>query len=149
MSGASPQMRHFAKRLAVYERRANTPSATNVPPAFQVCDKLRVHLATFMGNQGFRELQSCALPRAKAEVPWLGAVQVKADGALEGIEELGAHHNGDELFEGGVVLVAQLLGLLLAFIGEALTLRFVREIWPEVPLDNLNFGKGSKDEETE
>ena len=144
MSRASPKMRHFAKRLTVYERKANTPSETKTPPAFQVCEKLRVHLATFMGNAGFRELLSCALPRAKAEVPWLGAVHVKADGALEGLEELHAKRNPDELFEGGVVLVAQLLGLLVAFIGENLTLRFVREVWPEVPLDDLDFGKGEQ-----
>jgi hypothetical protein len=149
MSRASPKMRHFAKCLTAYERRANTPSETRTPPAFQVCEKLRAHLGTFMGAAGFRELLSCALPRAKAEMPWLGAVHVKADGSLEGLEELNAKRNPDELFEGGVVLVAQLLGLLVAFIGETLTLRFVREVWPEVPLDNLDFGKGAKDEKTE
>jgi hypothetical protein len=142
-------MRHFAKRLTAYERRQKTPSEINAPPAFQVCEKLRVHLAIFMGNTGFRELLSCALPRAQVEMPWLGAVHVKADGSLEGLEELNAKRNPDELFEGGVVLVAQLLGLLVAFIGETLTLRFVREVWPEVPLDNLDFGKGAKDEKTE
>ena len=142
-------MRHFAKRLTAYERRHKTPSEINAPPAFHVCEKLRVHLTTFMGNNGFRELMSCALPRAKTEIPWLGAVHVKDDGALEGLEELNAKRNSDELFEGGVVLVAQLLGLLTAFIGQTLTLRFVREVWPEVPLDNLDFGKGEEDEKAE
>ena len=141
-------MRHFAKRLTVYERRANTASETKTPPAFQVCEKLRANLGTFMGTAGFRELLSCALPRAKAEIPWLGAVHVKADGAFEGLEELNAKRNPDELFEGGVVLVAQLLGLLTAFIGQTLTWRFVREVWPEVPLDDLDFGRGGKNENT-
>jgi len=141
MSRASARMRHFAKRLTVYERRANTPSEINTQPAFQVCEKLRTHLGTFMGAAGFRELLSCALPRAQAEIPWLGAVHVKADGALEGLEELNAKHKPDELLEGGVVLVAQLLGLLVAFIGEKLTLRFVQEVWPTVPLNDLDFGK--------
>ena len=142
-------MRHFAKHLTVYEGKANTPSDTGTPPSFLVCEKLRAHLGIFMGTTGFRELLSCALPRAKAEIPWLGAVHVKADGSLEGLEELNAKRNPDELFEGGVVLVAQLLGLLVAFIGETLTLRFVREVWPEVPLDDLDFGKGGKNEKTE
>ena len=128
--------------------RQTDPSETDTPPAFYVCEKLRAHLATLMGTAGFRELLSCALPRANAEVPWLRAVQVKADGSLEGLEELHAPRNPDELSEGGVVLVAQLLGLLAAFIGETLTLRLVREVWPEVPLDDLDFGKGSKDEKT-
>ena len=128
--------------------RANKTSGTKIPPAFQVCEKLRAHLATFMGNAGFRALLSCALALAKAEVPWLRAVHVKADGSLEGLEELDAKRNPDELFEGGVVLVAQLLGLLVAFIGEKLTLRLVREVWPEVPLDDLDFSKGGKHEKT-
>jgi hypothetical protein len=142
-------MRHFAKRITVCERQAKTTSATKTPPAFEVCEKLRAHLVTFMGATGFRELLCCALPRAKAEIPWLGGVHVKADGALEGLEELNAKHNPDELFQGGVVLVAQLLGLLVAFIGESLTLRMVSEVWPDVPLDDLDLGKGGKDERTE
>jgi hypothetical protein len=142
-------MRHFAKRLAAYERKANTTSDTTTPPGFQVCEKLRTHLGTFMGTAGFRELLWCALPRAKAEIPWLGAVQVKEDGSLAGLKELNAKRKPEELFEGGVVLVAQLLGLLVAFIGESLTLRLVREIWPEVSLDNLDFGKGEEDEKAE
>jgi hypothetical protein len=149
MSRASPKMRHFAKRLTAYERRQKTPSETTTPPAFQVCEKLRAHLGTFMGSTGYRELLSCALPRASAELPWLGAVQVKTDGALGGLENLKAQRNPDELFEGGVVLVAQLLGLLTALIGQTLTLRFVREVWPTVPLDDLDLGKGGKDEKTE
>ena len=149
MSRASPRIRHFAKRLTVYERKANKPSQTPTPPAFQVCEKLRAHLGTFMGVTGFRELLSCALPRAQAEIPWLGAVHLKVDGSLEGVQELNAKRNPDELLEGGVVLVAQLLGLLVAFIGETLTLRILREVWPGVPLDNSDFVKGEKDEKSE
>jgi hypothetical protein len=148
MSRASPKLRHFAKRLTVSERKANTASEIKTPPAFQVCEKLRAHLGTFMGAAGFRELLSCALPRAQAEVPWLGAVHVKADGALDGVEELNAKRNPSEMFEGGVVLVAQLLGLLVAFIGQDLTLRFVSEVWPDVPLDDLAFSRGDKNENT-
>ena len=148
MSQASPSMRHFAKRLIAYERKADEPSETKTPPAFAVCEKLRAHLAILMGVAGFRELLSCALPRAHAEVPWLGAVQVKADGSLEGLEELNAQRNPDELFEGGVVLVAQLLGLLVAFIGENLTLRLVREVCPEVPPNDFAFSNEGKYEKT-
>jgi hypothetical protein len=141
MSRASPKLRHFAKRLTVYERGASRISDTKTPPAFQVCEKLRAHLITLLGNAGFRELLACALPRAQAEIPWLGALHVKEDGALEGLEELSAKHNQDELFEGGIVLVAQLLGLLAAFIGATLTLRFVREVWPDIPLDGWDLGR--------
>jgi hypothetical protein len=45
-----------------------------------------------------------------------------------------------------VALLAQLLGLLVAFIGESLTLRLVREVWPPVTLGNLNASKDDKNE---
>ena len=37
-------------------------------------------------------------------------------------------------------------GLLVAFIGQSLTLHLVREVWPKAPLDDLDFGKGVRDE---
>jgi hypothetical protein len=34
----------------------------------------------------------------------------------------------------------------VAFIGEDLTLRLVREVWPPLSLNNFDFGKGYKNE---
>jgi hypothetical protein len=141
-------MRDFAERLIAYEKRGNKFSATKTPAAFHVCEKLRPHLATLMGKAGFRALLSRALAVADAQVAWLRAVQVKVDGSLEGLDGIEAQVNPDERAEGSVVLVAQLLGLLVAFIGENLTLRLVREVWPKVALDDLDFGKGDKNEKT-
>ena len=47
----------------------------------------------------------------------------------------------DEFVEAKVVLLAQLLGSLAAFIGEDVTLRLVREVWPNIPMDDFDFGK--------
>ena len=139
-------MRDFAERLIAYETRENKSSETKTPAACLVGEKLRPHLATLMGNVGFRALLSRALALANAEVPWLRAVHVKADGTFEGLDELGTQVDPDEIFEGCVVLLAQLLGLLVAFIGEDLTLRLGREVWPKLSLDNFDFGKGDKNE---
>jgi hypothetical protein len=139
-------MRNFAKRLIVYGTSGNEPGETKTPPAFHVCEKLRAHLATSVGNAGSRELVSCAFARANAEIPWLRAVHVKADGQLEGLEALHAQLPPEKLSEGEVVLLAQLLALLVAFIGENLTVRLVCEVWPKVPLNDLDFGKGDKNE---
>jgi hypothetical protein len=148
MSRASSKVRKFAERLTAYETRGNEPAETAGPPGFRTCEKLRAHLATSVGNVGSRELVSCAFARASAEVPWLRAVQVKADGQLEGLEALHAQRSQEERSEGEVVLLAQLLGLLVAFIGERLTFRQVREVWPQIPLNDLDFGRGGKDEKT-
>jgi hypothetical protein len=139
-------MRDFAKRLIAYETRENKSFETKTPAACLVGEKLRPHLATLMGNVGFRALLSRALALANAEVPWLRAAHVNADGSFEGLDELGAQVEPDKIFEGCVVLLAQLLGLLVAFIGEDLTLRLVREVWPPLSLNNFDFGKGYKNE---
>ena len=144
MSRATPQTRNFAERLIAYETRENKSSETKTPAACLVGEKLRPHLATLMGNVGFRALLSRALALANTDVPWLRAVHVKADGSLEGLDELEAQVDPDEIFEGCVVLLAQLLGLLVAFIGENLTLRMVREVWPKLSLNDLDFSRGDK-----
>jgi hypothetical protein len=144
MSRAAPKMRNFAERLIAYETRGKKSSRTKSPAAFTVCEKLRPHLATLVGKGGFHALFARALALASAEVPWLRALRVDADGSLQGLDELPAHVDAKQILEGKVVLAAQLLGLLVAFIGENLTVRLVREVWPNVPLDDLDFGRGGK-----
>ena len=130
MSRATPKMRDFAERLIAYETRGNKPSEIKTPAACLVGEKLRPHLATLMGLGGFRALLARALKLAGAEVSWLGAVQVGADGTLEGLATPHARLTPAEFREGRIVLLAQLLGLLVAFIGPGLTSRLVGEIWP-------------------
>jgi hypothetical protein len=133
-------MRRFAKQLMVYETPRDKSSAANLAATFPVTDKLRPHLATLMGNGGFRALLSRALALAGAEVPWLRALHVKADGALEGLQAPHRQLDPAEFLEGKVVLLAQLLGLLVAFIGTSLTLRLMGEIWPQLSLEDVDFG---------
>ena|SRR5437899_1682237 len=143
MSQATPQMRSFARRVLACEPTGRKPSEAKTSEAFQVFDKLRPHLATLMGSGGFRALLSRALALANAEVSWLSAVHVKGDGSLEGLKELRAQIDPAEFFEGSVILLAQLLGLLVAFIGENLTVRLVREVWPTVSLNDLDLDSGN------
>jgi hypothetical protein len=148
MSRATPQLRKFAKRLIDSEMKANDSSEIKVSAAFRACEKLHPQLATLMGKLGFRALLSRSLVLGNAELAWLRAVHVKADGSLEGLDELERQVAPDEFSEGGVVLLAQLLGLLVAFIGESLVLSLVREVWPKISLDDLDFDKGGAREKT-
>jgi hypothetical protein len=147
MSRATP-LRDIAKLLGAYEARGNKSAETKPAATFPVSDKLRPHMATLVGNAGYRALLARAVALAGAEVPWLHGLHVKADGTLEGLEEIHAKLGADEFIKGRSVLVAQLLGLLVAFIGESLTLRLVQEIWPKLPLDDLDFSRGGKNEKT-
>jgi hypothetical protein len=139
-------MRDFAERLIAYETRGNKSSETETSGPFLVGEKLRPQLAALMGNVGFRALLSRALALANAEVPWLREVHVNTDGSFQGLDELGAQVGPDKIFEGRVVLLAQLLGLLVTFIGELLTLRLVREVWPKLSLNEVDLGTRDKNE---
>ena len=148
MSRSTPQMRNLARRLIACETPEIKSFETETPAAFPVCEKLRLHLATFMGKTGFHTLLSRSLALSIAEVPWLGAVRARADDSLEGVEELRAQLDPKEYSEGEVVLLAQLLGLLVAFIGERLTLRLVGEVWPEFSSDDLDLENRDQNEKT-
>ena len=138
MSQVYPGMRDFAARLIAHETRGTHAAATNSPVVFQVVEKLRSTLSTLMGDVGFNALLARALVLASPQVPWLRAVQVTPEGSLAGLEELAAQADPAELAEGRVVLVAQLLGLLVAFIGESLMQRLVREVWTDLPPPGKN-----------
>ncbi len=137
-------MQGLSLGLIAHETGGSKASQSQTPAAFRVCEKLRPHLATLMGNTGIRTLLARSLALASAEVPWLRAVQVKVDGCLEMKDELQARVDPEQMAEGNVILVAQLLGLLVAFIGENLTLGLVREVWPKLPPKHLDLGKGDQ-----
>ncbi|MDB5483156.1 MAG: hypothetical protein JWO83_4209 [Caulobacteraceae bacterium] len=141
MNRATPQMRSIAKHLMVTETRRNRSATAPPAAALPVTDKLRPYLATLVGKGGVRALLARALVLATVEVAWLRAAKVNADGDLEGFDTLGANLDPAEFMEGRVVLLAQLLGLLVAFVGPSLTSRLVGEVWPDVPLKARDFGK--------
>ena len=99
--------------------------------AFRVSEKLRVKLIKTTGVGGFSALVSRALALAGAEVPWLRTLQINSDGSLKGLHELEAKLDSRVVAEGQVVLLSQLLGLLVTFVGPALTLHLLQDIWPK------------------
>ena len=98
--------------------------------AFRVYEKLHRHLCALAGVAGFQSLASRALALARAEAPNLSAVQITLDGTLQGLDQLEPPIDSDKGGD-GVTLIAHLLGLLFIFIGEALTLRLVQDVWPD------------------
>ena len=135
----TPQILDLAARLIAFETTEN--SAPDRAAAALACERMRPHLATLMGQAGFRAVLTRALAVASTEVPWLKTLQVTTEGSLQGSEKPEERVKFWELTEGGIVLIAQLLGLLVAFIGDNLTLHLVRDIWPNVSLENLNFNQ--------
>lgn len=126
MNTSSAAMKDLALRLIALEA-TREPSDGSVGAAFRACGTLRGSLVKFVGVSGYHSLLSRALTMAKAESPALDPVRVLPDGSLAGLE--GVEPNPDA--DAGAVVVAQLLGLLVTFIGEPLTLRLVWDAWPD------------------
>lgn len=135
-------MREFARRLIDHEAKGSQSSKADLSPAFRICEMLRSHMSTFLGKTGFGALLARSLVLGAAEAPWLGTFSVRADGGWQGLEEAGALDDKKQVAEGGVVLLARLLMLLTTFIGQALTVRLVREIWPTFPLADFDLKTG-------
>ena len=131
-----PESRHLAQRLLTYEAGAGKSSEPTASAAFRVCAKLRRPLITLAGVAGFRSLLSRALALARADAPSLSKVQLAADGSLKGLDQLEPQIDKEQAGDEGAILIAQLIGLLLTFIGEGLTLRLVQDVWPEAALDS-------------
>ena len=141
-----PEMRDLAHRLLTYEAVAGKASEPMESATLRVYEKLRQGLGEFAGVAGFQSLASRALALAKPEAPSLNTAQVSGDGALQGLSEIEAQIdlNKDPIGEEGIILIARLLGLLRIFLGEALTLSLLRNVWPGEAFDDRNAGNGRK-----
>ena len=141
---AAPGMRDLAHQLLVYEAGAGNASEPLECPTLRVYEKLRQSLGEFVGVAGFYSLASRALALAKPEAPSLNTAQVSGDGALQGLGEIETQIdiNKDPAGEGGIILIARLLGLLRIFLGEALTLSLLRNAWPGEALDDHTLAHG-------
>jgi hypothetical protein len=118
--------RDLARSLVASEADASTTSLHTEPATVRVYEKLRRQLASPVGIDGFQVLASRALALAKSQSHRLSAVQVTANGGLRGLSEVDSQT--DEDGEAGIILIAQLLGLFLAFLGEATTLRLIEDL---------------------
>lgn len=151
-TAASPD---FVRRLIVHEAGQAPNHQGLTEAAERVCENLRLHLTKRVGQDGYRTLLVRALTLATVEFPPLSVVRVAADGTLEGLrpppsgepQSRESEGTGEETTEGVVILLEHLIGLLITFIGEDLTLRMVSTVWPTLHLDaNANDAPGMKEE---
>jgi hypothetical protein len=153
---ATPQMRDLAARMVAHEAGIGSPADVHMPASFRVCNKLRQPLTALTGSAGFRSLLSRALVIAQRKAPVLGEIRLGPDGSLEdGVVQTqtnqdrpgkAAADKNEQAEDGGLLLVAELLGLMHIFIGEAITLRLVRDVWPNASVYSTESGRTNKHE---
>jgi hypothetical protein len=141
-----PEMRDLAQRLLTDESDGGDTSEPAESAILRVYEKLRQSLGELAGAAGFQSLASRALTLAKSEDLRLGSVRVAADGKLEGMSAVASPINAekDRVHVDGVVLISRLLGLFLIFLGEALTMNLIRDVWPDAALDDCSSENGRK-----
>lgn len=121
--------RALAEHLVAMEAASGDIAEADTLAICRVCEKLRRPLVVLIGTAGFASLLSRSLTLAKRQVPTLDPVQVKPDGTLDGFVP--------EAAEAEPTLVGCLLSLLRTFIGGALTMRILNDVWPG-KLDDLS-----------
>lgn len=120
----------LTQKLIALETRPEDGEGAEGRAAFRVCEKLREPLCVLAGAAGYRSLLLRALALARRRSPWLAELKTRPDGALDFPAEAGVSRDADEAAAGGAILLSELLGLLSTLIGDALTLRLVRNVWP-------------------
>jgi hypothetical protein len=120
--------RDLARSLVACEAESSTTALETEPASVRVYERLRRQLSAQVGVDGFQALASRALSLAKSQSSRLSAVQVTANGVLRGFGGVESQTDAGEDGEAGIILIAQLLGLFLTFLGEATTLRLIEDL---------------------
>jgi len=143
MNRITPKEREIARLLlAARGRTAHQPAdEASMPPTSEAIEALQIiqnHMADLIGERGFRALFERALTLAKEEVPWLEAATPDSELIFEHLDELSTQMDRDIFHEGEVILLANLIELLVVFIGPKLTLKLLSEDWPQLPIPEMD-----------
>ena len=134
MRQATPQLRDLALRLFAREAKRSRGPAALAGGMEASCRRLHARLDPLIGGGGFRALLARALHLATKEFPWLDAVSVEEHPAceLKGLREAVKGLDAQSVGDAFRLVLANVIWLLVTFIGEDIALGLVREVWPEI-----------------
>ena len=136
MVRATADLIRVAQQLLDHESSAAAPASYADSAGFRVCKKLRRSLIVLVGRGGFLALLQRALTLAQAEAPDLSALQLAADGSLEIAGAFDEWLARGRIANSEPILIAQLVGLLVTFIGKTLVLSLLLEEWPNASFED-------------
>ena len=135
----SPAIKHLTSQLLTGESVRLDSANDEIDRAVRACEKLRVPLTKLGGSAGFSMLLSRAVALASQQDSSLASLRVETDGSLSGVDAVRRASNGTHpdhpAHHGGEIVLAELLGLLVSFLGESLTLTLIRGAWPDARLE--------------
>jgi hypothetical protein len=133
MRQATPQLRDLARRLLALEAKKARTSAALAEVMEKSCGRLHARLDPLIGDGGYRALLARALHLAVKEFPWLDVIRVKEHPAcdLVGLREAVKGQKASAANEAFALVLANIIWLLVTFIGEDIAFGLVEEVWPE------------------
>jgi hypothetical protein len=135
-SRATPLHAKLATWILTKEIGAAADTADVAQAAERVCFTLVNRLSRMVGPAGSRTLLARALHLSRANHPFLEHVRAGTlpEPCLGGLEMQTADVEAHQMRNAVLTILGTLLDLLVGFIGEDLTRRLVRELWPDLPL---------------
>lgn len=137
MTTATPRQQATARWLLTAELGDGEGAlAGPVAAAERVFQKLSDRLAGLFTLIGSEALVARAVDLSHAEFPFLDEARTArhADALTLRLWDCAAGAVPDQAREGFEAVLGTLIALLILFIGEDLTFRVLREVWPELPL---------------
>jgi hypothetical protein len=133
MRQATPQLRELARRLLAHVPKKSRSPAALAEAMEGLCRLLHARLDPLIGAGGYRALLARALHLAQKEFPWLDAVRVRELPACDFQDLRGAVKGQDAatVREAFALVLANIIWLLVTFIGEDIAFGLVEEVWPE------------------
>ncbi|MDQ6674592.1 MAG: hypothetical protein M3069_28305 [Chloroflexota bacterium] len=137
-SGLSARTVHLdlASWLVARELGAEADAEGLFAAAEQVGQKLSHGLSRSISAAGSQALVSRALHLEQTEFPFLEGVRagIPPGACFEGLIESTRDVESGEAARGLLTVLRRMLDVLANYMGEELTLRMVREVWPDLPL---------------
>jgi hypothetical protein len=131
---------HAVRSLAAWllEHETDDPDDPDaaLAAAERMCQKLSTRLVKLITVAGCQSLLARAIHLAAAEAPFLRGVRAGTipGPCLENVRDSTREATYQQAQAGLIAVVAHLIGLLVLFIGEDMTERLVRDVWPDAPL---------------
>ncbi|MCP9495856.1 MAG: hypothetical protein MSG64_15515 [Pyrinomonadaceae bacterium MAG19_C2-C3] len=135
MRQATPELLELARRLLAHEAKQSRPRG-NAAAMKRACERLSEPVNSLVGAGGLRALVARALYLAKQEFAWLEGVKADETAvcSFSNLDEATAGQPADEASRGTAQILANIIWLLVTFIGDDIVLRLVHETWSDVPL---------------
>ena len=137
MKPGNPKLQKLALRLLEHEATRLGNFNEPVQAIELCCRRLHDRLDRLIGAGGFRALLNRALYLAKKKYAWLEGVGIE-DHPGSGFKDLREAVKGKKpatVNEACTLILANVIWLLVTFIGEDITIGLIQEAWPDVRID--------------